>query len=456
MIRRILGVFFAFMMVTSNVFAWGVGSGLRGWWRQEPDNYQRQIKAGLGHFPQGLTFYKDFTKSITGDAASLNADYSIGSPVSTFTRTAVNCTYVDSSGVVRTVATANVPRIQGGYYDATGFHTGNAGIMAETSATNRATYSGTPENAAWTKTNITADNDDAGSSSPDSVATAGSLTATANNGTFVQAYAITGAAVTYTASVWMKRKTGTGTVNLGMCENGTGKAACTLTTSWRRFTVSASTDGDDAGKDPAVYIELETNTDAVYIYGMQLETGAYATSYIPNATTANTRGAEVLKYLISGNRTAAQETIVIKFTPSVSAVDLAQSAYLTETVIKGRIILLSSIGDDLAFQPNGADSGVALMRTGSGLRPLMNVTYIACAIAMASTGNPNMGLYVDNTSYDSTTQLNTDWTVPAWGSFFTIGCNSGSAFQLNGVISSIALFNRSLSSTEVLALNKLM
>ncbi len=171
------------------------------------------------------------------------------------------------------------------------------------------------------------------------------------------------------------------------------------------------------------------------------------------ATTAND---EVLKYLISNNRTAAQETIVIKFTPSVSAVDLAQSAYLTETVIKGRIILLSSIGDDLAFQPNGADSGVALMRTGSGLRPLMNVTYIACAIAMASTGNPNMGLYVDNTSYDSTTQLNTDWTVPAWGSFFTIGCNSGSAFQLNGVISSIALFNRSLSSTEVLALNKLM
>ena len=35
-------------------------------------------------------------------------------------------------------------------------------------------------------------------------------------------------------------------------------------------------------------------TNGIYIYGFQLEQGGFATSYIPNTTTANTRGADIL------------------------------------------------------------------------------------------------------------------------------------------------------------------
>ena len=99
MARRVLGIFFALMMVTSNALAWFSMSGLKGLWRGEADNYQRQIKAGYGHLPQGLTFYKDFTKIPAGthsDTKLLTADYSIGSPVATFTSTSGSFTIASS------------------------------------------------------------------------------------------------------------------------------------------------------------------------------------------------------------------------------------------------------------------------------------------------------------------------------------------------------------------------
>jgi hypothetical protein len=175
-----------------------------------------------------------------------------------------------------------------------------------------------------------------------------------------------------------------------------------------------------------------------------------------NATTANL---DILRYAILGNRTAAQETIIISFTPSIDSTSLTANAYLTITDSLGgkqRDITISSAADDVFFRPNLTDSGSAILRTGVGLHPLAGVTYIISGVAISSAGNPNSAFYVDSTAYDSTTQANTDWTVPTWGAFFYIGCDATGANQAQGVLGKIAIFNRPLSANEELAVKGLM
>jgi hypothetical protein len=401
----------------------------------------------------GATFIKDYQATGT-----LTADYSVGSGTASYTANRDDgsvSTYVDASGVIQLQpAVDDTPRFQGGYYDATGFHA-QRGLMVEAGETNRATYSGTPENAAWVKTNITADNDDAGSSSPDGVATSNRLLATAANGTFVQAYPITGAAATYTASCWLKRKTGTGTVNLGAVEDGTGKAAKTITTEWTRHSVTATTDGDDAGKDPAFFLELASDTDAVYIYGMQLEASPYMTSYIPCATAALTRNAEVLKYELAGNRTAATETIAIKFAPEANGSEVATgiASALSDTDTKRRLFYaIAASTDKSVIFPNfdntsdRADAGVAIVK---------NTSYVLSASLNNADVNPNTVIYVNGSSALST-DSNINFNSPGWGTYFYVGSSNDGANQLNGIIQSVAIFSDAKDATAVAAITNVM
>lgn len=415
-----------------------------------------------GYFKRmNATFVKFFDNLPAGEVSPslLNADFSKGSKTATFTATRTGAgvspgTYVDSSGVIQTVSgTDNVARIQGGYYDATGFHA-QKGLMIEGAMTNRALYSGTPENAAWTKTNITADNDDSGSTSPDGTATANSLTASTDNGTFVQAYAITGDAKTYTASCWLKRKTGTDPIYLGAVEDGTGKSEVTIyTDKWVRVSDTATTDGDDAGKDPAFYLEISNDTDAVYIYGMQLENSSYMTSYVPVAAdTALARGAETLKYANSGNRTAATESVFVKFAPESEFANdsIIRLLFSSETKIRS---LQKSAAGNVVWYPNQSDS--------SGCNPAyapsgyVNVSNIVCAIAYGETEATNARIYENGTAKDSNT---TNYTAPAWGTYFYVGGSASfpGTLALNGIVQSLAFFSDAKSAANVLAITNIL
>ena len=122
-------------------------------------------------------------------------------------------------------------------------------------------YSQEFDNAAWTKTNgtVTANSDTA----PDGTVTADTFTATAANATLVQS--ITAIAAQYTYSVYLKRKTGTGTVEIQSVA-GTWTTAV-LTASWQRFEVSTTpTAGSKASG-----VRIVTSGDEVYVWGAQLE-----------------------------------------------------------------------------------------------------------------------------------------------------------------------------------------
>lgn len=406
--------------------------------RNSPEKLSKQ-------FAKGLTYYKNYSNLWS----NLSSDYSLGSSVFTFTASrgaSTPATYIDSNGVIQLVTTSDIPRNQGGYYNATGFHS-QKGVMIEAAGTNRATYSGTPENAAWVKTNVTADNDDAGSTSPDGVATSNSLTALANNGTFVQTYAITGDPATYTASAWVKRKTGTGVVDLGAVEDGTGKTAITLpANTWVRVSVTATTDGDDAGKDPAFYLELESNADAVYVYGMQLELNPYMTSYIPTTTAALTRNAEILKYLIANNRTAAQESIYIKFAPCSDFANDGVGRYIIDTDTKQRRFHnpFNFSQTKLVTYPNATDNNLCICV--STTTPLKNVSYLFTSVFQKSS--PYNVLY-NNGIVEKTQSSNAFTTEPSWGSNFYLGCQNSSLTQFNGIIESVAIFSTPHTAAQV-------
>jgi hypothetical protein len=211
-------------------------------------------------------------------------------PRVTFTRTGNTATVVNSSGLIQLV-NADVPRFD---YDPTTLAC--KGLLIEEQRINLIRYSEDFGNAVWAgsyagRVTIATDTFTA----PDGTLTADTITSTANNTARVQQTITVTAGVTYTFSLWIRRKTGTGVIRIG-----TNHEVATIdvtnqisSTSWTRVSHSniprVSTNG------PAyTVIQMNTLGDEIYVWGAQLEAGAFLTSYIPNlATGTTTRNADV-------------------------------------------------------------------------------------------------------------------------------------------------------------------
>lgn len=117
------------------------------------------------------------------------------------------------------------------------------------------------DNAAWVKSSVTptANSVDA----PDGTMTADTLTATGANGTTLQTY--TAISAPYVYSVWLRRLTGTGNVQITV--DGTTYVTVAVTTTWTRFNtiLMALAGSRTAG------VRIVTSGDAVYAWGAQLE-----------------------------------------------------------------------------------------------------------------------------------------------------------------------------------------
>jgi hypothetical protein len=134
-------------------------------------------------------------------------------------------------------------------------------------------------NAAWSKTTIT---EGALATAPDGTATAASLTAAGANSTIVQS--VTAAAGDHTFSVWLRRVTGTGNVDISAHSGGTWVTQ-TITSSWARYTVTQTLTA--GARTPG--IRIATSADAVEVWGAQLEQRSAATAYTATTTAPITR-----------------------------------------------------------------------------------------------------------------------------------------------------------------------
>jgi hypothetical protein len=203
----------------------------------------------------------------------------------TFTRSGNTATVVNSSGFIAPI-NADLPRFD---HDPTTLVC--KGLLIEEARTNIALDSNNFSAATWTKAAVTVTPNAA--VSPDGTSNASLLTATTADGALFQTMAATTATV-YIYSIYLRADTTT-SIRLFVDTSGLNTFLSTLisvTTSWQRFTFSFTTTGVAC----KIYVgggSSFSTPEAVYVYGAQLEVGAFATSYIPTTASQVTRTADV-------------------------------------------------------------------------------------------------------------------------------------------------------------------
>ena len=224
-----------------------------------------------------LTFHQDFTQSSLANAA-------IVGPTLTFAR-ATSATYFDSSAVLQT-ASSGTARVAAHIYN--GGSAVNKGVLVEEAATNLMLWNRDWTDAVYTATNITAAKDATGLDN--SANAASSLTASAGNGTIFQTITLTSAA--RTSSVYVKRKTGTGTIEF----SDDGGSTYTDITSSLSSSVWFRTSKTTTQANPSIGFRITTSGDAIEVDYGQCEARSFITSPIATTTASVTRNADVLGF----------------------------------------------------------------------------------------------------------------------------------------------------------------
>jgi hypothetical protein len=155
------------------------------------------------------------------------------------------------------------------------------GLLIEEARTNRLLWNRDATDAAWVKTDVTAAKDQTGI---DGVAiAASSLTSTADGGTCIQT--ITLASGSRTGSVFLKRITGTGNVQVTL-DGSTWSTVDLSADEWRRIVLSGTV------TNPVVGIKLAVSGDAVAMDYGQVEDGLSSTTPILTTTASVTRAVD--------------------------------------------------------------------------------------------------------------------------------------------------------------------
>lgn len=229
-------------------------------------------------------------------------------PRITFTR-ASSGTFTGSNGLIQSAA-INAPR-----FDYNPVTLASNGLLIEEQRTNLVTYSEQFDNAAWTKleATVTANSTVA----PDGTTTADLYITSATIGIehyMFQAWTAL-ASTAYTASVYVKANSGSvfslqfrvasvwpNSTVVGVEFNlstGTGAVVggnpsptfsiASVGGGWYRCSMTATT---GSGGIPQFRVQTNDNGGSIYLWGAQLEAGAFPTSYIPTVAAQVTRSAD--------------------------------------------------------------------------------------------------------------------------------------------------------------------
>jgi hypothetical protein len=362
-------------------------------------------------------------------------DFVSGQNLITFTRVNPVSTYVDGDKLIK-LADANIPRFD---HD---FATGESlGLLVEEARANLALHNRDLANAAWVVSSITAAKDQVGADGVSN--SASSIAASAGNGTILQT--ITSASAARATSAYVKRITGTGTIE--MTQNGGSTwTAVTVTSAWTRVTIPSATI-----TNPVVGFRIVTSGDAIAVDYVQCENGAFATSAIPTTTATVTRSADVCS--ISGSNFSSWFTNANENTFYVEAIKTAANVPFgtffcgsdsSVNAINGGWIVLNPTGERMRFQSRHSSvrgdtqNNAAVITSGALIKGAL------CTSTTTFGASYNGSLIA---SISTPAQLD-------WGTSLTIGWfpNGGYTSALNGHIRRLAYFDRRLPNATLQAI----
>ena len=258
-------------------------------------------------------------------------------------------------------------------------------------ATNSLTYSRNLTDASWTKTTMTNAYTSVGIDGVANSATR--LTATGANSTAIHS-AVTAASATHAGAFWIKRITGTGTVEVTL-DNGSTWQAVTLTASYQKFTVEQA-----ALTDPVVGIRIVTSGDAIDVGNAGCHTaktinevrglGPIFTTSAAVSTDATVYGFDI------ANLDANEGALYLEFMPSEGA---AQSCHQMITSLNGRQLYQATI----SMRTFGNAGGGATSAKLSVARP-QDINYKLAAVYSLTDGlcNVNMdGTYTTDAAFSA-------------------------------------------------------
>lgn len=392
----------------------------------------------------------------------------------TFSRNSVG-TYVTAAGVLASAA-VDVARVD---YDPATLAV--RGLLIEEARTNLLSRSQEFSNAGWTKTQASVTADVA--IAPDGATTADKLydDSTASAEHYVQkSYTKTASSEVqyYALSVWAKSAERTrfrlyaygtsGTANGARCDFnlGTGTAsAVTVAGAWDNgvATIEAYPNGwyrcairfrvnNDAQAAVLSNVYLANSggnttysgdgTSGLYLWGAQLEKGAFPTSYIVTTTTTGTRSRDILQLAAVEDWIAdAPGTLLVEASvPYSQATDTAfRRLAQIDDASTSSILLYVSAGVAYGAMTTG---GVTQLDLSSG--SFANGTVRRTAIAW-STDDVSVGLTGNSLVNDTLADMPTDL------SRLYIGCGSTSGQELCGHIRKVKFWPRRLSTAELTA-----
>lgn len=254
--------------------------------------------AGNGSYQLSPGLYANW---LQGDSTLFwGAQLEIGSSFATsyipseasFTSRASTATYYNENGTL-VYAQANEPRYG---YEYDGRKWVETGLLLEGEATNLAKYShlqsgwGIPNSGYTYNTYVTA---------PD-----GSTIRAINNGTtynLIRQAALFDNTITqtYTVSLWAKHISGSNVLWFDLGDSTPASASWTIGSEWARYTATVTYPANDTIHN---FMNITMNPSSeIAIWGLQVETGSVATSYIPTQSSTVTRAADVV-YSAAGTR----------------------------------------------------------------------------------------------------------------------------------------------------------
>lgn len=369
-------------------------------------------------------------------------------------------TFVGSNGLIQS-ASADTQRID--------YSTGTAGLLVEESRTNLLTYSEDFSDASWVKDfiGVTANS----TTAPDGLVSADIAIPSATSSNHFMYKSVTPTAVPHTQTVyakaagynwvllasfsvtaglksaWFDVANGVvGTVGAGVTaaitDAGNGWYRCSIT--YTPAAVATTIQFNPCDVDNRSGSWVANGTSGVYLYGAQLESGAFPTSYIPTEATAVTRNADVATMTGTNfsdwyNQTEGtfaawftpDSTIVVS--PRVFAVNTAGSGGAT-----GRVVDIYPISGNWVSY-NGSTNVVCGPAVVTSVQQKLTAAYKAGSYACNLNGGAG------GTATSAT--LNTPDRL-------MLGTIGGTSSFLNGRIQKLLYWSQRLTNSEVQAFSK--